>query len=120
MTPIPKDRLFLLKPDFSDAGFRQFCSECAMVEGMLSFYPSIRKALDIKYINFTRPRKEIVSALGPDHQSSPLLIVGDAANAKRAGPNVKIQAHGGKQFVNDPFMVCEYLASVHGVGRPRK
>ncbi|MBI2077097.1 MAG: DUF3088 family protein [Euryarchaeota archaeon] len=115
-----KDRLFLLTPDFADEGFKQFCSECAMVEGMLSFYPKIREALDVKYIKFTRPRPEIVSELGPDNQSSPVLILGDAARAKRAGPNVKIQTYQGRQFVNDPYMVCEYLASVHGVGRPRR
>ena len=115
-----KDRLFLLTPDFTDAGFKQFCSECAMVEGMLSFYPHIRDALDIRYIKFMRPRPDVVAELGPDNQSSPVLILGDPSHAERAGPNVKVQTYKGKQFVNDPYMVCEYLASVHGVGRPRK
>lgn len=115
-----KDRLFLLKPDFADAGFRQFCSECAMVEGMLSFYPAIRSQLEVTYINFARPRPEIVAELGPENQSSPVLVLGDPDHARRAGPNVKLQTYQGKQFVNDPYMVCEYLASVHGVGRPRK
>ena len=114
-----KDRLFLLKPDFSDAGFKQFCSECAMVEGMLSFYPHIRKSLDIKYINFTRPRPEIVAELGPENQSAPVIVLADPATAKKA-QNVKPKNHNGKSFLNDPYEVCEYLAAVHGVGRPRK
>ena len=33
-----KDRLYLLKPDFVLDGSKVFCAECAMVEGMLSFY----------------------------------------------------------------------------------
>ena len=114
-----KDRLFLLKPDFTDEGFKQFCSECAMVEGMLSFYPQIRSQLEIKYIAFTRPRKDIVAELGPDNQSSPVLIVADPAKAKKA-QNVKLKQYNGRSFVNDPYEVCEYLAVVHGVGRPRK
>lgn len=114
-----KDRLFLLKPDFSDEGIKKFCSECAMVEGMLSFYPNIRKTLDVKYINFTRPRPEIVAELGPENQSAPVIILGDPSLAKKA-VNVKPKTYHGKVFLNDPFEVCEYLAAAHGVGRPRK
>jgi hypothetical protein len=117
---VAKDRLYLLTPDFSADGMKQFCSECAMVEGMLSFYPQIRKELDIKYIAFTKPRPEIVKELGPEHQSSPVLVIADPARVKKAGPNVKVQSSNGKQFVNDPYMVCEYLATVHGTGHPRK
>lgn len=91
-----------------------------MVEGMLSFYPQIRPSLDIKYIGFTRPRPEIVSELGPDHQSSPCLILGESARARKAPPNVEVKSSNGKQFINDPYEICEYLAAVHAVGRPRK
>ncbi len=114
-----KDRLFLLKPDFADEGFKQFCSECAMVEGMLSFYPHIRKSLDIKYIKFTRPRTEIVAERGSENQSSPVIILADPKAADKA-KNVNPKAYNGKVFLNDPYEVCEYLAAVHGVGRPRK
>ena len=113
-----KDRLYLLRPDFSDAGFKQFCSECAMVEGMLSFYPHLRTNVDVTYINFTRPRAEIVAELGPENQSSPVIILADPAAARKA-QNVRPKTYNGKTFLNDPFEVCEYLAAVHGVGRPR-
>jgi hypothetical protein len=119
MEPAMKDRLYLLTPDFTDEGFKQFCSECAMVEGMLSFYPAIRKSLDIKYVKFTRPRPDIVAELGPENQSSPVIILADPAAAKTA-KNVKPKTYNGKVFLNDPYDVCEYLAAVHGVGRPRK
>lgn len=114
-----KDRLFLLKPDFSDAGFKQFCSECAMVEGMLSFYPQIRDNLDIKYIHFTRPRPDIVAELGPENQSAPVIVLADPASAKKA-QNVKPKTSNGKTFIADPYEVCEYLAGAYGTGRPRK
>jgi hypothetical protein len=32
---------------------------------------------------------------------------------------VKVQSSNGKQFVNDPLQVCEYLAQVYGTGQPR-
>ena len=115
-----KDRLYLLKPDFAaEGGVRQFCSECAMVEGMLSFYPKLRGDLDVKYIGFAKPRPEIVSELGPEHQSSPCLVVADPARAAKAAPHVKLQESNGKRFLNDPLQVCEYLAQVHGTGKPR-
>lgn len=115
-----KDRLYLLKPDFAaEEGVRQFCSECAMVEGMLSFYPQLRQAVDVRYIGFTRPRPEIVAELGPEHQSSPCLVVADPARAAKAAPFVKLGTSNGTAFLNDPLQVCEYLAQVYGTGQPR-
>jgi hypothetical protein len=38
-----KDRLFLFKPNFMDRGKGPyFCPGCVVVEGMLSFYPTLR------------------------------------------------------------------------------
>lgn len=113
-----KDRLYLLKPDFLDGGSKFFCAECAMVEGMLSFYPQLRANLDVKYIQFAKPRLEIVAELGPEHQSSPCLVVADPQRAARLAPNVKLQTSNGKSFVNDPHEVCEYLALTLGTGKP--
>jgi len=114
-----KDRLYLLKPDFAaEGGVKQFCSECA-IEGMLSFYPQLRQGLDVKYIGFTKPRPEIVAELGPEHQSSPCLVVADPARAAKAAPHVQLKESNGKRFLNDPLQVCEYLAQVHGTGKPR-
>jgi hypothetical protein len=116
---VAKDRLYLLKPDFeAEGGIRQFCSECAMVEGMLSFYPRLREAVDVRYVGFTRPRPDIVAELGPEHQSSPCLVVADPARAAKAAPHLALREANGKRFLDDPLQVCEYLAQVHGAGRP--
>lgn len=115
-----KDRLYLLKPDFEADGVKQFCSECAMVEGMLSFYPHLRSELDVKYIGFAKPRPEVVAELGPEHQSSPCLVVADPARAARLAPLVRLQQSNGKHFVNDPYLVCDYLAATLGTARPRR
>jgi hypothetical protein len=115
-----KDRLYLLKPDFAADGVKQFCSECAMVEGMLSFYPRLRDHLDVRYIGFTKPRPEIVSELGPEHQSSPCLVIADASRAAKMPPSVKAQSSNGRTFVNDPLQVCDYLAHTYGTGLARR
>jgi hypothetical protein len=116
---VAKDRLYLLAPDFSAGGVRQFCSECAMVEGMLGFYPRLREQVEVRYVGFARPRPEIVSELGPEHQSSPVLVIADPARAAQAGMGVKVQSSNGRQFVSEPIQVCEYLAQVYGTGQPR-
>ena len=116
-----KDRLYLLKPDFlADGGIRQFCSECAMVEGMLSFYPTLRSQVDVRYVGFAKPRPEIVAELGPAHQSSPCLVVADPDRAAKLAPHIQLGESQGKRFVNDPYLVCDYLASTLNTGRPRK
>jgi hypothetical protein len=115
---VAKDRLYLLKPDFTDGAGAQFCSECAMVEGMLSFYPALRERVDVRYVGFQRPRPDLVAELGPEHQSSPCLVIADAGRAARAPMGVKVQVANGRSFVNDPLQVCEYLAQTYGTGRP--
>ena len=117
---VAKDRLYLLKPDFAADGIKQFCSECAMVEGMLSFYPKLRESLDVKYIGFSKPRPEIVAEIGPEHQSSPCLVIADAKRAAKAPPSVKPQTSNGHVFVNDPYQVCDYLAHTYGTGVVRR
>lgn len=115
-----KDRLYLLKPDFEADGVKQFCTECAMVEGMLSFYPHLRQRLDVRYIGFAKPRPEIVAELGPDHQSSPCLVVADPAKAAKLAPFLQLQESNGKRFVNDPYLVCDYLAATLQTGKARR
>ena len=70
-----KDRLFLLKPGFMDQGKGPyFCPGCAMVEGMLSFYPGLRDKIEVNYIDFPRPRPALVAEIGEENQGCPKLI----------------------------------------------
>lgn len=113
-----KDRLYLLRPDFTDGSGPRFCSECAMVEGMLGFYPALREKVDVRYVGFTRPRPELVAELGPEHQSSPCLVIGDPQRAANPPPGVHPRTANGHAFLDDPLQVCEYLAQAYGTGRP--
>jgi hypothetical protein len=115
---VAKDRLYLLKPDFLDGGSKFFCGECAMVEGMLSFYPQLRDSVEVKYVDYARPRPAIAAELGAEHQSSPCLVVADPARAARLAPDIELQESNGRKFVNDPYQVMHYLAATLGTGKP--
>ena len=111
-----KDRLYLLRPSFSDNGDGPFfCGECAVVEGMLSFFPDLRKQVDVSYIEYQRPRPEIVRELGPDHQSSPVLVLGPGAT--KVPPGVTVKRSNGQRFIDNEYEICNYLAAAHGVSR---
>lgn len=112
-----RDRLYLLKPGFNDHGDGPFfCSECALVEGMLSFYPELRAKLDVTYVDFARPRPQIVAELGPDHQSAPVLVLAKVP-AKVPG-TVNLKQASGKTFLDNEHEICNYLAAAYGLGRP--
>ena len=81
-------KLFLLKADFQDAsradGKRYFCPDCVMIEGLLSYYPRLLDELEVKYVNFARPRPALVNLLGEENQSCPVLVFEDGKRAKKS------------------------------------
>lgn len=111
-----KDQLYLLKPDFMDQGTGPFfCPGCAMVAGMLSFYPLLLDKLDIHYIDFQRPRQEIVSLLGADNQGMPKLIVG---NDEAIPEGIKVDTANRRKFISGNVEICTYLGKKYGCGIP--
>lgn len=76
-----KPILFLLKSDFIDDKIHPsqkfYCPHCAMIEGVLNYYPNLRSSLDIRYVDFDKPRLEIIELLGEAHQSCPVLVIPD-------------------------------------------
>jgi hypothetical protein len=110
------DRLYLLKPNFHDQGKVYFCPGCAEVLGFLEFYPTIKNCLGLHYVDFPRPRAELVSLLGEQNQSCPVLILGTSASNLK--PGLKVRHANGKVFVEGGREITEYLAHVHGTGIP--
>ena len=77
------DRLYLLKPQFMDQGKGPyFCPGCAQMLGLLEFYPELKQELEVRYLDFPRPRPELIDLLGEENQSCPVLVLKDAP----AGP----------------------------------
>lgn len=97
-------KLFLLKADFQDAsrgdGKKYFCSDCAVLEGLVSYYPRLSSELEVKYVNFARPRQVLVDLIGEANQSCPVLVLEDG------------------KFINEPNDIIWHLVEYHKIGNP--
>lgn len=104
-----KDELYLLRPGFMNAGIGPlYCNDSAPVEGMLSFFPQLRQLLEIRYVDFPRPRAPLVEALGAEHQSLPVLILSPGRKLKSGAPEP--QSANGRQFFATERSVRDYLS----------
>jgi hypothetical protein len=114
---MPLDILFLLKHDFADGpGAPFYCPECAQLNGVLHYYPKLRHWLDVRYVDFPRPRQEIIALIGEPNQGCPVLVLAGAppANLKE----VPVGQFNGRHFVSGADAIGNYLSQVHGLGRP--
>ncbi|MBS0390837.1 MAG: DUF3088 domain-containing protein [Proteobacteria bacterium] len=111
-----KDQLFMLRPGFfkeSEGPF--YCGDAVGVEGLLSFFPQLRSAVDVHYIDAPRPRAAIVALIGEENQSAPVLVLG--ADQVPADAGVEIRSHQGVRFIDAPDQIRRYLSSQYGVAQ---
>jgi hypothetical protein len=105
-----KDQLYLLSPGFFNAGLGPlYCGDSVAVEGLLSFSPALREAVDVHYIDFTRPRAALVEALGEAHQSAPVIVLADDAEIKDGG--IEPETANGRRYIADEKVIRRYLSS---------
>ena len=111
------DRLYLLKPQFMDQGKGPyFCLGCAQMLGLLEFYPALKQKLEVRYLDFKRPRPELVDLLGEENQSCPMLVL---KNLPAGSPAfVPIQKEKERWFIDGADEIARYLAHVYGIGIP--
>ena len=108
-----KDKLFLLKPSFSDPKFpgeRFYCWQCCLLEGLLSYFPELNEKIEICRVAWERPRMEVVQILGVENQSLPLLILSEFSEVKRG-----VKSSNGHFFINDHLDILNALAEKHGI-----
>lgn len=113
-TQSTKPILFLLAPGFEDNGRREYCPECAEMWGILSYYPSIKEAVEIRYQPIAKPRADMVSLLGEEHQNCPTL-------ALRSEPmkNMRAVPSNGYFVINNARDIGRYFAHIYGTPFPR-
>ncbi|MCC8402276.1 DUF3088 domain-containing protein [Paraburkholderia sp. MMS20-SJTN17] len=107
-----RDLLLLLEPGFTDPrypGERFICPDGAPIEGLLASDPPRVARLDVKRVPFERPRKAVVEVLDAEHQSLPVLVLGDEHPVP-----ADAQTLGERRFVTDPRRILELLAARHG------
>ena len=72
-----KPVLYLFKTNFTDSKHKDklfFCPYCTQVEGMMSLFPIIRQEIEIRYVNFEKPRGALNTLCGEANQSCPQLV----------------------------------------------
>ena len=72
-----RDQLFLLNPNFEDPKFsveKFYCWECALMEGILAYYPVLNNFINVQRVPWPKPRVEVIQLAGEENQSLPLLI----------------------------------------------
>lgn len=107
-----KDQLFMLRPGFhADGRDPLYCGDSVSVEGFLSYFPHLREVVDVIDIDAARPRQEIVALLGVEHQSAPVLVLGDKDDGEFQG--VKLAEN--QRFIDDPGAIRAYLSARYGV-----
>jgi hypothetical protein len=112
-----KDILFLLAPNFRDGNEGPFfCPECAEVRGLLAFYPQLEDKVDIRYVNFQRPRPEVIQFTGEAEQSCPALILSEPERTPTDG--IEVMEHGGNRFISGSREIAGYFARAYQTGRP--
>jgi hypothetical protein len=116
---VTRDQLFLLKRDFMDGARGPFyCPDCATLEGLLSFYPKLRDAMDVQYVDFPRPRAPVIAVVGPDNQGLPTLVIAPGPAADKALAGLDVREAQGKRFLQSTGDIGRYLARRHGIGEP--
>lgn len=111
-----RDTLFLLRPDFADPGYpgrRFYCWHCALLEGVLAWFPALGERLDVHRVDWPRPRRAVVDLLGPEHQSLPVLLL-----AHDAPDGIETGVANGRRFVEGRDAILQALAARHGIPLP--
>jgi hypothetical protein len=116
------DILFLLKPNFTDNyrdnnNKKYYCSECAFLEGLLSYYPELKEQIDIIYVSFKKPRNGIIEIVGEERQGCPSLIV-DSDNLKYVIAN-QFHKFGNRLYTNNTKLIASFLRDKYGISEAR-
>ncbi len=74
--------LFLIRPDtHPERPEGWYCPDCALVEGVLVAYPQLRAAIDVRHVDFPRPRQALIDLVGEGTQDCPCLLLDPALGA---------------------------------------
>jgi len=97
-------KLFLLKPDFKDVNrnpeSKYFCPHCAIIEGVISYYPQLKDDIEIHHVDFPRPRPVIIDLIGEENQSCPVLVLEDGS------------------FINETQDIIRHLVEEYHIAKP--
>jgi hypothetical protein len=108
--------LFLLSSDFEDPAYPDelfFCRHGALVEGVLTLYPALRKRLNLHRVPFERPREAVIVLAGEDNQTVPRLVLPPGVTS---GPVTT--THLGRQSIAGAEAIIVALRDLYGIAPP--
>ncbi len=112
-----RDILFVLKEKFEDGpGQPYFCQQCAEITGVLSYFPELRHHLDVRFVEFPRPRKAIIELIGEANQGCPVLVLANKPDAEAL--KWVTGDLNGRYFVSGPGEIARYWAHTFNIARP--
>ncbi len=111
-----RDILFLLAPGFEDDNRREYCPECAEMWGVLSYFPAVREALEIRYQPIAHPRPGLVGMLGEGAWNCPTLVLAAGADP---GPHAEAKTARGLRYLDSARDIGKYFAHLYGTPFPR-
>lgn len=115
-------KLFLLSPNFPDKNLSEttvyFCPDCAMIEGVLSYYPELKQKVEIIYVDFEVPRQPIVDLVGEGFQGCPILIIHKDDMTEEDHSLAEFRISGDYNFLYKNTTIARYLAKKHNLGLP--
>ncbi|WP_140724450.1 DUF3088 domain-containing protein [Pseudomonas sp. Hp2] len=114
--PISKPILFLLEHEFEDPsqrGQRFFCRHSLLLEGALASLPGLRERLDVRHVDFPRPRRDVIDVVGESNQSLPKLVLPAEIRSTHAGGE-----HEGRQYISGTEPILAALGELYGIAQP--
>lgn len=112
-----RDTVFLFKPGFKDDGKHCFCPYSAQVVGFLAYFPAARSTLDVREIDFPKPRKEVIELIGEEFQSLPVLILAPDASVPDE-LQAEVVTSKGHRVISDTRTILRYLALTRELPEP--
>lgn len=85
------------------------CPHCNAIEGLLGSFPGLATQIEVHRLPFERPREAVVTLIGEQHQSLPVLIFADDKPVP-----ADAQIANGRRFIDDPGRILRYLAERYG------
>jgi hypothetical protein len=108
--------LFLMTPGFPDGDDGPFfCPHSAAMEGFLKYVPQLESHLNVRRIDFARPRPAIVELLGEEHQGTPVLVL---AEDHDPAEDVQVSEQTGRAFILGEMDISRFLSRELGIMKP--
>lgn len=83
--------------DLNYPGSLFLCPDCTLLEGVLATNPELRDSVDVVYVDFEKPRKQLAELIGEENQSLPVLVFAD-----------------GQKFINDVDDILNEFSVTNG------